>query len=197
MASPFGMWEDRTSRLIYHDAMWALLSGIGRTGSVADLGGANGLSRNWFTNVTTVDLDAEQGPDVVADLMDYEGEHDLVLLRYVLHYMPDAQVRRLFQRLARWHRGSVLVVQFVNDDLPAKQRNSVGEERWFRSEPQLLALLTGWQVQQRLRLEYEVDPQFYRNLLGHPNPTAHQEAVVSLLLERREPTNNEVHNAGH
>jgi hypothetical protein len=181
----FGTWGDETSQLIYHDAMPALLAGVDRTGLVLDLGGGNGLARQWFPRLHTVDLDREKGPDEVANIATYRPArvYDLVLLRYVAHYFDDTALARLLHRIASWHRGPLLLIQFVNDDLVAKHANSVNETKWFRTEDQLQALLAPWLPTHRVAVEYDVVPDFYRNRLGHPNPTGHRERVVAYLCE--------------
>lgn len=183
----FGTWTDRTSRLIYHDAMPALLSGIEHPERVLDLGGANGLSREWFPDALTVDVDRSKQPDIVADALVYTPLQapDLVLIRYVLHYLPDRSVRALLHHVASYHDGPVLLIQFVNDDLDAKLANSFNEgPRHFRSEVHLHGLVDQppWQLVRRIALEYVVDPEFYTHRLGHPTGTAHLERVVSYLL---------------
>lgn len=185
----FGTWTDPTSRLIYHDAMPALLSGTPRGGRVLDLGGANGLSRNWFTDVTTVDSDPSKQPDIVADVLDWapDTSYDRVLLRYVLHYLRDDQVTALMQHLRTWHHGEVTLVQFVNADLAAKRANSVNEVKHFRTEEHLRALLPPWWVHRRIAVEYDVDPEFYRQRLRHPHPTGHRETVVAYTLRSEPP----------
>ena len=44
------------------------------------------------------------------------------------------------------------------------------------------SLLGPWRIHNRVALDYVVDPEFYRNRLGHPNPTGHQETVVAYDL---------------
>lgn len=180
----FGLWPDATSRLMYHDAMPALLSGVARSGMTLDLGGGNGLSRQWFDRVVTVDTDASKHPDVVADALTYTPTMRVsrVLLRYVLHYLTDEQVLALLQHVASY-TAQVVLVQFVNADLGAKHANSVNESKWFRTEPWLKSLLGPWRVQRRVAVSYDVDPEFYRNRLGHPNPTGHRETVVAYDLK--------------
>ena len=64
----FGQWPDPTSRLMYHDVMPVLLSEVDSSRGVIDLGGANGLIREFVdSEVLTVDIDPTKGPDVVAD----------------------------------------------------------------------------------------------------------------------------------
>lgn len=181
----FGLWPDATSRLMYHDAMPALLSGLPTDRLTIDLGGANGLAREWFPNLVTVDTDATKGPDVVADARNYVPhlEPGLVLLRYVLHYLPDAQVEALLAHVATYAR-HLLVIQFVNNDLAAKRANSVNERKWFRPELHLRVLVEQhWAITRRVAVEYDVDPEFYRQRLQHPNPTGHRETVVAYTCE--------------
>lgn len=186
MTVGFGTWPDPTSRLIYTDALPALLSGVPRDDSVLDLGGANGLSRRYFSNVTTVDMDPSTSPDVVADIRRYTPatSYDRVLLRYVLHYLPDADVMALADHIAAYHYGPVHVVQFLGT--AAKVAASPDRAtRWMRSEPELVELLLAdsWQVTQRVALTYDVHPDFYRYRCGQPGPS-HEETTVSLTLER-------------
>ncbi len=81
---------------------------------------------------------------------------------------------------------TVLVIQFVNDNLPAKQRNSIGETKYFRRESQLLGLLQPpWSMRDRKRLDYTVAPEFYSNRLApspHTRFFAHDEAIVAYEL---------------
>jgi hypothetical protein len=179
----FGRWPDPTSRLIYHDVMPALLNGIDTRGRVADYGGANGLLKAFVPGAVSIDIDASKAPDVVADITTHQGDYDLIVIRYVLHYLTDDQVTGLFRHLASFHRGRILLIQFVNDDKAAKLANSVNETKVFRTEAELLALLGPWRVIDRKRLDYEVTARFYRERLHHPNPTPHQEGVVALRLE--------------
>jgi len=182
----FGTWADPTSALMYRDAMPALLSGVQRDGHTLDLGGGNGLARAWFDRCTTVDTDPSKHPDVVADALTYTPDEpvDRVLLRYVLHYLDNRQVRTLLRHVASYTT-ELVVVQFVNDDLRAKQANSVNEVKHFRTEPMVRALLHPWLVQRRVGVEYDVDPEFYANRLHHPNPVGHPETVVGYLCRCR------------
>ncbi len=179
----FGTWDNDTSRLMYRDAMPALLNGVDTSGRVADYGGANGLLKAFISGAVSIDVDASKEPDVVADITTHVGIYDLIVMRYVLHYLSDAQVARLFEHLRSFHRGRLLVIQFVNDDLEAKAANSVNETKWFRTEDHLVSLFGGWDMVDHKRLDYSVSAQFYRDRLGHPNPVGHREAVGSYYLE--------------
>lgn len=174
----FGLWDDPTARLMYHDIMPLALSGIDTRGRVADYGGANGLLKQWIPHSISVDYDASKNPDICEDICAHVGDYDLIVMRYVLHYMPDPVVRQLFRHLGMFHNGRVLVVQFVNENLDDKVRNSWGEVKHFRTEAQLKRLLSPFGIVSRKAVEYRVGADFYRWRLQHPAPFAHDETVV-------------------
>jgi len=181
----FGTWGDETSQLMYFGIMPVMLNGVNTTGRVGDLGGGNGLLKRWIPDAITIDQDASKEPDIVDDVITHVGEYDLVVIRYVLHYLTNEQVLQLFANLAANHAGPVLLIQFVNDDLEAKYKNSVNETKYFRREHELKSLIANTHtIKTRKAVEYTVGAEFYRNRLNHPNPTAHQETVVGYLLER-------------
>jgi hypothetical protein len=183
----FGTWNDPTSRLMYHDAMPALLSGVRRDGLTLDLGGGNGLATEWFDHLVTVDTDVTKDPTVVADALRYVPPQypERVLIRYLLHYLTDDEVRQLLRNVARYSEGPVIVIQFVNNDLASKYANSVNETRWFRTETWTRNLVESkpWRITQQIKIDYDVVPAFYANRLGAKHPTGHPETVVSWVLE--------------
>lgn len=174
----FGTWPDATSRLMYQDIMPLALSGIDTSGRVADFGGANGLLKQWIPHAVSVDYDASKNPDVCESVLDHAGDYELVVMRYLLHYMPDSVVRTLFKRMGMWHNGRVLLIQFVNENLEDKRANSWGEIKHFRTEAQLMRLLSPFGIISRKAVEYRVEADFYRNRLQHPAPFSHDETVV-------------------
>ncbi len=190
----FGTWPDGTSDLMYRGAMGYILDGLGVGPVVVDLGGANGLSREFLGEghqVTTVDHDPTTGPDVTADLMTYRhpAPADTVLLRYVLHYFGSEGIRALFAHLLTWHQGNVVVVQFANDDRQAKMTSSDDRARRAFRTPgevtELLSTLDGWKLGGRVnRLDYTVQPDFYIARLGVPGVAPHGETLLGLSLER-------------
>ena len=181
----FGTWPNATAQLMYHDIMPLALSGIDTTGRVADFGGANGLLKEWIPQAVSVDYDATKQPDVIADILTHRGEYDLIVIRYVLHYLRDDQVQQLFDNLATSHKGRVLIIQFVNADLAVKNYNSVGETKYFRGESHLANLFdpAKWVLCSRKAVAYRVDQEFYRWRLDHPNPMEHDETVIIYELE--------------
>lgn len=184
----FGLWPDQTSKLIYWDLMPVMLNGVDTSGRVGDLGGGNGIIKTWVPQAVTIDVDETKQPDIVDNILTHVGDYDLVIIRYVLHYLDDHQVRALLRHLSLNHDGQILLIQFVNDDLEAKQANSVNETKWFRREDHLESLIAHTHlIVDRKSVGYRVGADFYRNRLGHPNPTPHNETVVGYLLERRLP----------
>lgn len=181
----FGTWPNQTAQLMYHDIMPLALSSIDTSGAVADFGGGNGLMKQWIPQAVSVDYDVTKEPDVYEDILTHQGLYDLIIMRYVLHYMTDFQIRQLFDNIASFHEGRVLVIQFVNSDLAAKVYNSVGETKYFRNEAQLANLfdLNKWILRSRKAVAYRVDADFYRWRLNHPNPKAHDETVIIYELQ--------------
>ena len=105
-------------------------------------------------------------------------------MRYLLHYLKDQEVRNLFKHLWSCEIDRILIIQFVNEDLKAKQFNSINETKFFRNEKQLMDLLGYWSIKQIKKLSYVVEKEFYLNRLKHPNPTSHQETLLSIELQR-------------
>lgn len=185
-AEAFGRWNDPTSQLMYNDIMPVALSGVDIPARVADYGGANGLLKEWIPHSLSVDYDATKGPDISEDILAHKGTYDLIVMRYVLHYMNDQTVIGLMRHIASFHEGRVLIIQFVNDDLVVKHANSIGEVKWFRDEYHLRTLLENdWRIDARRSVDYVVDAEFYRNRLHHPNPTSHDEQIVIYELTRK------------
>ncbi len=185
-ARAFGTWDNPTARLMYHDIMELALAGVDTSGRVADYGGANGLLKQFIPHSISVDYDQSKGPDIAEDIMSHVGEYDLIVLRYVMHYMTDAEVLRLFRHVASFHNGRLLVIQFVNDDLISKYANSIGETKYFRDSEDTHALVSlDWMVQARRFHDYTVDADFYRLRLNHPNPSSHDERIVIYELTKK------------
>lgn len=187
----FGTWTDPTSRLIYHDAMPALLNRLNLDGRWVDLGGANGLMREWLPNLTTVDIDPTKAPDIVADIVDWTpGEQfDAAVCRYVLHYMDHPTVIDFLRHVGSW-ASRLLSIQIVNPRPADKYARSVNEKKYFRTRPhvELLYDMAGWTWEGSASLDYWVGPEFYRNRLGHPNPPPelHEETIILHDLRRPE-----------
>ena len=180
----FGLWQDATSRYMYFDVMNEILPCLPEhalIGKIADYGGGNGVLKTFLPDAITIDCDTEKRPDIVDDILTHEGDYDTIFLRYVLHYLNDYEVLGLFRHIATFHKGCIVVIQFINHDLHVKYANSVGETKYFRTREQLQALLP---LQHNLRITrtYRVTKEFYRNRLGNENATEHYEAIDLYLI---------------
>jgi hypothetical protein len=186
----FGLWPDPTSRLLYHDAMPVLLNGVELPPPILDLGGANGLLRDFVDGpVTTLDIDLTKQPDIVGDARTWSPPERFsfgsIVVRYLLHYLDDDDVWGLFHLVHGYHRGPLLVIQFTNEpaDMPAKVASSRNETAFFRTPTEVEGLFGPWKVRDRKRIDYRVCKEFYVNRLGNPDGVEHGESVCGWVLE--------------
>lgn len=184
----FGKWDDSTSRLIYYDSMKQILDLMDNRGylqgveRIADYGGANGIMKEFIPGIITIDIDSSKNPDIVDDILVHSGEYDLIIIRYVLHYLNDYEVIQLFNHIESFHKGKVLIVQFVNDELKEKYQNSKNELKYFRTLNQMKALLPrGEKV--LYNGDYLCSSQFYKNRLNIDNAIPHSEKLIAYLYD--------------
>jgi hypothetical protein len=176
----FGKWNDSVSEFIYFNSAIDILSKINTDGIIADYGGANGILKEIIPNIITIDIDASKKPDIVDDILTHKGIYDLIIIRYVLHYLNDYQVLQLFEHLKTFHNGKILVIQFCNNDLKSKYKNSINEFKYFRTENQLNALLPVCNV--IYSTKYNVTGEFYKNRLNIDNAINHEEILNAYLI---------------
>lgn len=173
-ADQFGTWNDETSRFMYDGAMPGLLVGLPFYPIVADYGGANGLMRKFFPGsiYQTIDIDASKKPSIVDDIVTHVGQYDLIVMRYVLHYMTDKKIARMFENIRSYHNGDVLVIQFVNDGEDLRRKREISKlvvedkQKTMRSTPEFFSLLRPFRLLGVKSVDYEVGANFYRNRLG-------------------------------
>ncbi len=180
----FGKWSDPVSKFLYYDSTAAILSLIPYPfGTVGDLGGANGNLKEFLPRSVTVDIDPSKNPDIVDNILTHVGTYDLIVIRYVLHYLKDDEVRQLFDHLATYHHGPVLVVQFTNEaNIYAKAWNSKGEGlKIFRFGEHLRDLIP-CTYHQIYNVDYMVDESFYNNRLGPGEYMRHRETLRAYYL---------------
>lgn len=193
----FGTWPDAVSRYMYETSVpeWVAALRVDTGLAWWDLGGANGLLRGAFPNLTTLDSDPAKEPDVVADLLAVPPEPAIPrgILRYVLHYLPDGYVHAM---LAALPVDELVVVQFVNDPPAVKYAASRHEpRRYFRTGPTLYHLLTdgtGWDAAASwVGPTYTVTGDFYVNRLGGvpADYVPHDETIHAHHLTRSAPMN--------
>ena len=57
--------------------------------------------------------------------------------RFVLHYLNDYEVLQLFENIKSYHKGKILIIQFCNNDLKSKYKNSLNESLYENQLPLL------------------------------------------------------------
>ena len=181
----FGKWSDAISKLIYFDCMPYFLKDLKQYKSVADLGGGNGNLKRFIPDAKTIDIDITKKPDVLADITEYKGEHDLLVIRYVLHYLDKAGVEKLLANIKSYHKGKVLLIQFVNDngDIDIKRINSINENKHFLMTRDLFGYIKAFNILDVKYIEYRVTKEFYINRLKNSNAIEHNEKCFCILFE--------------
>ncbi len=174
----FGTWSDEVSKFMYFDSTKEILNRVRLPEDIADFGGANGLLKHFIPNIVTIDKDESKNPDITADILSYTKYYELVILRYVLHYLNDYEVIQLFKTI---NAKNILIIQFENNDLIAKYKNSVNEFKYFRTTKQLQALLP-LDIKTIYSKEYIVNKEFYINRLGQEEYMPHNEVLKGYYL---------------
>ena len=144
-ANTFGKGKSATSKLLYFYSLSIALDCISTeipSGIVYDFGGGNGLSKRWFDNnkVVTIDNNPDMEPDICSNINTYDVPPDasMVLMRHVLHYLTDDEIKALINRITV----PILLIQFTNKDIKAKQAQTKNEDhKNFRTLDQVLELL--------------------------------------------------------
>lgn len=176
----FGKWSDPTSRFMYEDSLKEILSEIEIPEIVADYGGANGILKGFIKNIITIDIDESKNPDIIDDILKHEGNYQLIIIRFVLHYLNDYEVLELFENISKYHEGKILIIQFVNEDLKSKYQNSKNEFKYFRTKDQLEKLLP--EAKLIYSKEYLCSKEFYRNRLKIEDAKPHFESINAYLF---------------
>ena len=174
----FGKWEDATSKFLYKTSTEEILSKIKIPKLVADYGGANGNMKKFIPNSISIDIDETKNPDILDNILEHKLSYDLVILRYVLHYLNDYQVIELFETI---NAKNILIIQFTNEDLKLKYFNSKNEFKYFRTKKQLESLLPS-RIKNIYSKEFICTKEFYKNRLGIENSILHSENLQAYYL---------------
>jgi hypothetical protein len=112
-------------------------------------------------------------------------ESDLIIIRYVLHYLTDDEIRKLLQNIKSYHAGDILIVQFTNEgeDLQIKKQNSINETKYFRTSEELSLLIGEFEVIATDTESFKVTTEFYRNRLQNFEALPHQEQIQTMLIK--------------
>lgn len=176
----FGQWKDTTSQNIYFDSVKDILSLIEIPKRIADYGGANGILKQFLPNIITIDIDPSKKPDIVDNILTHVNNYDLIIIRFVLHYLNDYEILELFNHLKTFHKGKILIIQFTNEDLKTKYYNSQNETKYFRTLDQLKKLLP--ECKTIYQKQYTCSPEFYKNRLNIDNAIEHLEHLNAFYL---------------
>ena len=180
----FGLWDDPLSKFIYQDCMQSFLMDFPLHG-LGDLGGGlNKWDKKFATK--TIDIDPKKQPDIVDNILTHQGDYKSLLCRYVLHYLSDKEIGILFENIANYFLGKMLVIQFHQDgvDLQIKKdiSNKSGEGiKYFRTFECLKNLIPN--IQTIKSFDYIVSPSFYKNRLNIDTDISHKETVTAFYLE--------------
>lgn len=180
----FGTWDDRISRLMYRDSVPLIVGQTslwemqGKDLLLGDYGGASGT--DWGVDSVAVDIDESKNPDIVDDVVTHPGRYDAVLMRYLLHYLSDYQIRWMLETI---NTQKIIVCQFVNEGHSMVIKNSISKgaeaEKYFRTSEALFALFEGsrFRIEHKVCLEYDVGSDFYKNRLGIDTILNHKEKI--------------------
>ena len=173
----FGKWNDKVSKFMYFDSTKEILSKIQIPNIVADYGGANGNLKTFIPNSISIDIDSSKNPDIIDNILSHVGNYELIIIRYVLHYLNDYEVIQLFKTI----KTNTLIIQFINEDLKSKYQNSQNEFKYFRTAKQLKKLLPN--CKEIYSKEYTIGANFYRNRLNINNAITHKETLKAFYYE--------------
>lgn len=181
----FGKWKDKTSVMLYDKCMPIFLSEIKTSGIVGDFGGANGNLKKYIPNSVSIDIDKTKNPDIVDDILTHSNIYDLIVIRYVLHYLSPKQQKELLKNIIKSGNKKILIIQFVNNgrDMQIKKENSINEKKYFLTTQKLFSLFSGFNICNVDKLKINVSKAFYKNRLKNNNAKPHDEEIYSILLE--------------
>lgn len=175
----FGMWNDKTSKFLYHTSVKNILSKIKIPENVADYGGGNGILKKFIAHIKTIDIDKEKNPDIIDNIITHKGEYDLIIIRFVMHYLSDNEIIELFKNIKS---KEILVIQFINEDKEIKYENSQNEgHKYFRNKKETLQLMPK-NHSIIYNQKYTVSKDFYKNRLGLGNYKSHQEELIAIQI---------------
>lgn len=174
----FGKWTDDVSRFMYFESTGKILDLIQVPETVADYGGANGNLKHFIPHAISIDIDASKKPDINENILTHDGIYELVVIRYVLHYLNDYEVLKLFENIKA---KNILVIQFENNNLKDKYFNSQNEFKYFRTSAQTRELLPT-RFEEIYSKDYELGPDFYKNRLGEGKYKTHNETLKGYYI---------------
>lgn len=192
----FGSGDDSVSEYIYRTSAPYFLKNVETENkNVADYGGANGILEIYLNagKYTVIDIDESKRVSknfIADDIVTHTQKYDLVICRYVLHYLSESRALQLFKQIRQNQSFKVLVIQFTNEkkDLELKRQISAkyetgSEQKHFRNCKQLFQLFEGFEIENVDKIDYLVREDFYQNRFGTNDAfEKHREQIYSVLL---------------
>lgn len=192
----FGKWPDAVSRLMYQTSTELFFGDLDFSDlHVADYGGANGLLGTQLKcrSYTVVDKDSSKVSSPVfinEDILTHKGGYDVIILRYVMHYLSDINILYLLKHIMSFHKGQLYIMQFTNEGVSLEIKKSISKHfeqgpdgrKYFRGQKQLTGLFNVLPPRTPVSVSevgYRVTEQFYRNRFGLNivEPVEHRETV--------------------
>jgi hypothetical protein len=171
----FAKWEDNISQMMYHSIISLMFAGEATEGlKIGDFGGANGILRKYLCDneYVTIDKSQDNNPDICDNILTHTGSYDLIICRYVIHYLNDNEVTLFFQHLRQTYKGkTLLLVNFFNNGKDLKKKKKVAsyqeEEKTkvFRNFNQFKALIKPSRCQVKAKVQLKINKDFYKNRL--------------------------------
>ncbi len=175
----FGTWDDRVSKLMYQDSTKLFNTDI-KDKKVADFGGANGLLGKALNikNYIVVDIDNEKQNTeqfINDSILTHQGEYDTIVIRYVLHYLSDNEVKELVNNIKSFHKGELIILQFTNEGNNLKEKLRVSKtfeqptdgKKFFRTRNELFDLLNELGFPEEIKeVRFSINEEFYNNRFG-------------------------------
>jgi len=181
----FGKWKDEVSILLYEDINKHISKYVKKIDTVGDYGGANGLLGKSLKckKYTVIDYDESKKDNnnfINDNIITHKGEYDTVVLKLVLHYLKDIEIKRMLENIKA---KNIIIVQFVNSgiDLKIKQeisKDSNEKKKYFRTKTELLNIL--YDFKEVDKFDYIVTSDFYKNRLQIDTYLQHKETLLIL-----------------
>ena len=144
-------------RLYWHQQK--LMDGLLQPGqTVLEIGPGNGFTSDYLRargfHVTTLDIDPDKSPDIVANAATYDfpDRYDVVLAFEVFEHMPFDKFEQVVRRLAETARGHLFVSLPRNDLVPFRVSLKLGARRrehaleWRRLEGSIREIHHFWEL---------------------------------------------------
>ena len=176
----FGLWLDKTSKILYQDTLPIIKQISTGYKNIADYGGGNGILKS-VVNCISIDIDKSKKPDIVDNILTHKGCYDLIIMRYIWHYLSDKQIKQLLNNI----NSDFLLIQFINDKFNLRIKKTISKnneyKKYFRTKKQLKRLIKNFNIIKTIKINYKVTQDFYKNRLQINTNLNHKETILIYL----------------